>query len=37
MTTDEHAPGYHVILDGEVVTVRWDQVRLPGIIQDHIT
>ena len=25
---DEYAPGYHVVLDnGEVVTVRWDQVR----------
>ena len=25
---DEHSPGYHVVLDnGEVVTVRWDQVR----------
>ena len=25
---DEHAPGYHVVLDaGAVVTVRWDQVR----------
>ena len=25
---DEYSPGYHVVLDnGEVVTVRWDQVR----------
>ena len=25
---DDHAPGYHAVLDnGEVVTVRWDQVR----------
>ena len=25
---DEYAPGFHVVLDnGEVVTVRWDQVR----------
>ena len=25
---DEYAPSYHVALDdGEVVTVRWDQVR----------
>ena len=25
--SDEFAPGYHVVLDGErVVTVRWDQV-----------
>ena len=25
---DEYSPGYHVVLDnGQVVTVRWDQVR----------
>ena len=25
---DEYAPGYHVVQDnGQVVTVRWDQVR----------